>query len=270
MTVQHSSTKTLHAYGDSFVVGDQDDWWHLKDPNVRPRHNMRFEERLEYLKNHVSFVSLLAKHYGLNLQNHAIRGCGNYPQLDRLCTHLIEGVVKPGDIVLFGFSTFFRDRVQLHLYEAATTTKTGPHLIDRDLLAKDADTSRIIELDFFYVVSLLDKLSAKFGVPIIKFNLFDNALHYASKLVIDMCQPSNFLGYGQPGNTLIDILNDTWGVDSACFWTKNAANFNHDKLPVKPEHEYLYTYYRHPSIEGHKKIANWWIENNILELNNEK
>ena len=60
--------KTLHAFGDSFIVGDQDDWLHLKDPNIKYKHRMHFEERLEYVKYSVSFVSILAKHYNYNLQ----------------------------------------------------------------------------------------------------------------------------------------------------------------------------------------------------------
>jgi hypothetical protein len=250
-------TATLHAFGDSFIVGDLDDWLHLKDPNVKPTHKMQFEQRLEYVKYNVSFVSILAKHYNYNLQNHAYRGCGNYPQLDRLWTKLTDGTIKPGDVVLFGLTSMTRDRVLLRDFDLATSEKNGPLLLDREMLAKDADYQRIIELDFYYIVTMLSKLSEQFSVPIIKFNLFDNALYQATDHIKKICEVADFVGYNMPGNTLIDILNDTWGQE-----TVHPAG--HTSIKVDPEHEYLYTYYRHPSIEGHKKIAQWWIDHNIL------
>ena len=247
---------TLHAFGDSFIVGDLDDWLHLKDPNVKPKHKMQFEQRLEYVKHNVSFVSILAKHYNYNLQNHAYRGCGNYPQLDRLWTSLTTGTIKPGDIVLFGLTSMTRDRVLLRDFDIVTSEKNGPLLLDRELLDKGADYQRIFELDFYYIVTVLTRLSEQFNVPIFKFNLFDNALYQASDQVKKICKTKDFVGYNIPGNTVVDILNDTWG---------QAITHPHDhKGTVQPEHEYLYTYYRHPSIEGHKKIAQWWIDNDII------
>ena len=104
---------TLHAFGDSFIVGDQDDFLH--------NHNMTYDERVEYLKNNVSFVSILAKHYGYSLKNQSERGSGNFPQLDRLWLNLTNGVIKEGDIVLFGLTTFIRDRFQLINFEHSTS-----------------------------------------------------------------------------------------------------------------------------------------------------
>jgi hypothetical protein len=218
---------------------------------------MEWEERLHYLKYEVSFVAILAKHYGYNLKNYAERGSGNYPQLDRLWANLVNGTIKSGDIVLFGITTTIRDRFVLGDFEKSTSGRWGPCLVDRELLSKSVDRQRLLELDFYYLVTLLDRLEDQFNIKIIKFNLFDNSLDHATTDIRDLCWVKNFVGYDHRGNTLIDILNDTWGAGIA-------HSFVHHDAPVKPEHEYLYTVNRHPSIEGHKKIANWWILNNIL------
>ena len=250
-------TNTLHAFGDSFILGDQDDFLHVQDPNVTPTHNMQYGERIEYLKNNVSFVSILAKHYGYNLKNYSERGSGNFPQLDQLWLGLVSGSVKSGDIVLFGLSSFIRDRFQLTNFENSTSdTKSGPTLVDRELINKNLE--KIIEVDFYYVANMLDRLSEQFGVAIIKFNIFDNALYQSTQELKNICQVKDFIGYRLPGNTLLDILNDNWGENSV-------NQFDHTKITVKPEHEHLYTFYRHPSVDGHKKIASWWIANEIID-----
>jgi hypothetical protein len=250
-------TKTLHAFGDSFIVADQDDFLHFHHPKVVPTHGMEWDQRLHYLKYTVSFVAILADHYGYDLNNYAERGSGNYPQLDRLWLNLTNGTITPGDIVLFGLTTTIRDRFALTDFEKSTSDKWGPCLIDRDLLSKSADRQRILELDFYYLLTILDRLSEQFNVKIIKFNLFDNALDLATDDIKHICKVKDFVGYDVAGNTLIDILNDTWGAGVA-------HSFAHQEVTVLPEHEHLYTVNRHPSIEGHKKIAKWWILNNIM------
>ena len=250
-------TNTLHAFGDSFIVADQDDFLHFHHPKVVPTHNMEWDERLHYLKYTVSFVAILATYYGYDLKNYAERGSGNYPQLDRLWTNLINGTIKPGDIVLFGLTTTIRDRFALTDFEKLTSDKCGPCLLDRDLLSNRVDRQRILELDYYYILSLLDRLSHQFNIRIIKFNLFDNSLDNASHQVIDLCKVDDFVGWNVHGNTLIDILNDTWGGNTS-------YTFAHSEVVVSPEHEYLYTINRHPSIDGHKKIAQWWISNKII------
>jgi hypothetical protein len=256
-------TNTLHAFGDSFIVGDQDDFLHQKDPNVKPTHKMQYSERLHFIKYNISFVSILAKHYRYDLENYAVRGSGNYPQLDRLWAKLTEGKIKSGDIVLFGLTTMERDRVLLHRYSFDSTVNefTGPCLIDRDLISKEqmvANGERpILERDFYYITATLTQLSEQFNVPIIKFNLWDNALYNSSEQIKNVCKVKDFVGYDVPGNTVIDILNDTWG-------TPTIHPF-HTDLKIQPAYEHLYTYYRHPSVEGHKKIAQWWIDNQIIE-----
>lgn len=245
---------TLHAFGDSFIVGDQDDFLH-DVPDAA--HGMPWNERLVYLKTQVSFVAILAQHYGYDLKNHAERGSGNYPQLDCLWARLVDGTIKLGDVVLFGITTTIRDRFVLNDFEKSTGQNHGPCLVDRALVSKYADRQRILELDFYYLVTLLDRLEDQFGIKIIKFNLFDNSLDHATQQIKELCRVKNFVGHEVAGNTLVDILNDTWGSGIA-------HTFAHQEVPVTPEHDHLYTVNRHPSIEGHKKIANWWILNNIL------
>jgi len=247
-------SKQLHAFGDSFIVGDQDDFLH-EVPTAT--HGMPWDQRLEYLKTQVSFVSILAKHYGYDLTNYAERGTGNYPQIDRLWTNLINGNIKPGDLVLFGITTTIRDRFMLHEVDRCTSDKFGAFMVDRNLLDKNSDRQRLLELDYFYILSLLDQLSKKFNVRIIKFNLFDNSLDHANSKITDVCQVDDFVGWATPGNTLVDILNDSWG--QGVFYT-----FAHEEIKIPTGYEYLYTAKKHPSIEGHKKIADWWILNNIV------
>jgi len=247
-------TKKLHAFGDSFIVADQDDFLH-DNPNAS--HGMPWDERLHYLKYQISFVALLAQHYEYELKNYAERGSGNYPQLDKLWDGLISGAIKPGDLVLFGVTTTIRDRFILGDFEKTIFVNRGPCLVDQSLVTRYADRQRILELDFYYLVTVLDRLEDQFGIKIIKFNLFDNALDHSTDQVKKLCQVKNFVGIDVLGNTLIDILNDTWGAGIA-------HTFAHQEVSVAPQHEYLYTKNRHPSIEGHKKIANWWINNQII------
>ena len=88
----------IHAFGDSFVVGDQDDYINDKntDPESAPTHNMSEATRTEYLKYNVSFAALIAKQLDTKLKNHAVRGTGNFPQLDLLFDQLNnKGVLLP-------------------------------------------------------------------------------------------------------------------------------------------------------------------------------
>ena len=259
---------TLHAFGDSIMVGDLDDYLHLKDPNVKPNHRMQYNVRVEYLKYNVSFVSILAKHYGYDLKNYSVRGSGNYPQLDRVWHNLVNGNIKSGDIVLFGVSTVERDRLilQTFAFDPTVNEKTGPHLIDRDLLSKENWVANgeqpILDMDFYYINAILSQLSKQFDVKIIRCNLGDNALYQASDSIRHICKIENFVGIDTIVNTIYHILNDTWG--QPIVYPSNIDR--HKNLKVAPEYEYLYTYYRHPSAEGHKKIAQWWIDNNILTV----
>lgn len=248
----------IYAFGDSFVVGDQDDFY--GDPNTSktnpPTHGMTYDQRLEYLKYNVSFVSLIAKHLNAELVNVAERGSGNYPQLDKLKMELSSGTIVSGDIVLFGITSLLRDRITLHQFQKITDGSSGPSLIDRNLI-NEWDLDRISKIDLFYILAILEKLSKAYNVPIIKFNLFTNALAGESEETKKLYESVDSVCLINEGNTLIDILNDTWGQPTSYPY--------HDKLIVSPGYEHLYTNIKHPSIDGHKKIATWWVNNIINE-----
>ena len=236
-------TKTLHAFGDSFVLGDQDDF---------DKYPVQYQYRIDELKNKVSFASILARHYNLNYVNYADRGSGNYPQLDKLFLALTENKIQENDIVIFGLTTFVRDRFVLTEFNKATASNFGPSLVDKQSITQDI--SKVIDMDFYYINSVLNQLARKFNVKIIKFNLFDDLI--SSSANYRLSEFVDFIGYDVKGNTLIDILNDTWG--------KGIDHPYHDQLKVPKGYESLYTIKKHPSELGHKKIAEWWIKNNIL------
>ena len=146
------------AFGDSFVVGDLDDFGKNDvnyNPKFPPSHNMGYEERLEYLKYNISFVSIIAQKLNKELLNLASRGSSNFNQLDQLLFFISSGNLKPNDMIMFGITTTYRDRFSLQ----PTIKNTPVHLTTLDLI---------------YVLSILDSISKKYAVPIIKFNLFDN------------------------------------------------------------------------------------------------
>jgi hypothetical protein len=227
----------IFAFGDSFVLGDQDDF-HL---------HSNYEQHIEYLKHNVSFVSIIARHLSAELENYAIRGCGNYPQLDRLTYMILNNQIQSTDIVFFGLTTGARDRAKI----LDTDRSKNIGMIDRDLITS-ADYKTVIEIDYFYVLSTLEKISQEFNIKIVAFNLFENAVNYSIR------DPKKFnfdilVGPGLQGNTLIDILNDTWG--------KQIYYIDHVNLEVPMGYEQYYTANKHPSVLGHKKIAKWFLDN---------
>lgn len=238
----------IHAFGDSFVVGDQDDFLHETE---EAGHDMQFNERLHYLMYNVSFAALIAKELNEEFTNHAIRGSGNYPQIDILMQKILDGTITKKDTVLFGITTLVRDRQQLLAFENVTSYGRGPCMIDRELIPNKIED--IALLDHFYILSILENISAIYDVKIIKFYLFDNAR--ISKNTVDFI-PSNFVGFSESGTTLIDILNDTWDTGDKVGY--------HDCIDIPPGYEDMYTKYKHPSIKGHKKIANWFLTNGII------
>lgn len=227
--------KRLIALGDSFVVGDQDDFGPADcnyNPKFPPTHKMSYDERVEYLKYNVSFVSIIAKALDYELVNLSVRGTGNYHQMDALMRYIVENPLTADDVILYGLCSTTRDRVKFSEY------------------IKYEDTEIC---DLFYVISFLNQLTAQYGTKIIKFNIFENLyFQYDKKKVI--CNTDNFLGEGCGNNTLIDILNDTWGKE----YTKKVY---HTKLTIPSEVEQYYTWNKHPSILGHKKIAEWFLKN---------
>jgi hypothetical protein len=225
----------IHAFGDSFVVGDQDDYINDKntDPESAPTHNMSEATRTEYLKYNVSFAALIAKQLDTKLKNHAVRGTGNFPQLDLLFDQLNNKEITSNDVVLFGITTGIRDRAGLLDYNNLHKSLSVLHL------GNWAEIDAIPKTDQFYVLSILSQLSLMFNVRIIKFNLFTRALDY------------KFDDYLT--GTLVDILNDTYA--------QGITHPYHDQLKIPAGYQELYTYKKHPSIAGHKKIAHWFLDN---------
>ena len=239
----------IHAFGDSFVVGDQDDF--LDDTNTisAPAHGMNFGERVKFLKYNVSFVALIAKQLNVELINYAERGTGNFPQLDKLWLACNNNQINADDIVLFGMTTTTRDRIGCNIIEKTTSENYGEFLVDRQLITS-CNHGTIGVIDQFYILSVLEKITNLFNVRIIKFNLFDNPSDYSNVNNINFL---DFVGANIKGNTLIDIINDTWG--------QGIKNPYHDQLIIKNGYEQYYTTKKHPSILGHQKIANWFLKN---------
>lgn len=222
---------TLHAFGDSFVAADQDE-----------RHNDM--EYRHYLKYNVSFAALIAKHFNLHFKNYAEYGSGSYPQVDKLLLNIKNGNIKSTDTVLFGITASTRGR---HLIASVFPIKrvVNSILVDED--ANNIDTTA--QLDYYYILSILENISKTFNIRIIKFNLFND---WSTDL--NLSTITDFIGLNTPGNTLIDILNDTWGKEKQ-------DNIEHWLINIPAGYEHLYTPRKHPSIEGHKKIADWFINN---------
>jgi len=237
--------KRIVAFGDSFVVGDQDDFG-PKDINYNPKfpptHTMSYEERMNYLKYNVSFVSIIANELNYSLLNLADRGNGNYQQLDVLLKFISSNQLTSNDIIFYGITTTARDRIK--------------PIIDRgDEITREQQRHMEV-FDLFYILAVLNQISQQFNVRIIKFNLFENILDnlqdFSSTLV--KCNVNDFPGYGDGNNTLVDILNDTWGKG---FDRKPY----HTYLSVPDGYEKYYTWNKHPSIAGHQKIAAWFLNN---------
>lgn len=237
------------AYGDSFVMGDQDDFAH--DSKKKPLHNMGYDERVEYLRYNVSFTGLLAKHLNLISINRAERGSGNYPQLDKLYFDVENNIVEKDDVVLFGITTVTRDRISLGEFKRAVSGEYGESMIDRKLIQNHV-TDKIGEIDLFYILSILDSLSKKYSFNLLVFNLFDIPLFHLP-VIPDRFNFDNYLGWNIKGNSLIDIINDTWG--------KTNYHPYHTELLIPPGYENYYTEKKHPSVEGHKKISEWFLKN---------
>ena len=168
--------------------------------------------------------------------------------------NLLSGNIKENDIVLFGFTTIGRDRIQAMFCEKVVDYHQGEHIIDRVFL-NTAEHSDIFESDYFYIHSVLESISKRFNIRIIKFNLFDNPLDYSNKEVKKLYDFTDFIGHDNSNNTLIDILNDTWG--NRIRYLKES---DHTLLKIQPGYEKYYTRLNHPSVEGHKKIAAWFIK----------
>jgi len=228
---------TLFAFGDSFVVGDQDDFGSKS-------HGMNYNTRVEYLKYNVSFVSILAKYKNYNLKNFAECGSGNFPQLDLLMTSVLSNQITKDDVIFFGLTTFARDRSNLVLNKKYLRFyKNKGSAILHQTTARE-----LLTLDYLYVMNTLTFVNDTLKIPVVVINLFDSA---DCKIQYDIQ-----IGSGQPGNTLINVLNDTWG--------QATQHDYHSYLKIPKGYEHLYTKNKHPSVQGHQKIADWLQKLNTI------
>ena len=241
----HSSTTKIHAFGDSFVVGDQDDF--IDETR---------ENRIHFLKYNISFAAIIAKELGYSLTNHAVCGSGSFPQVDLLVQELLSGNIAKDDIILFGITALCRERTALWEFHKSADNCYGPCMVDRALLSS-GDFQKIMDLDFLYLMSMLTGIEATFGVSITRINLFDSiSVSNVDSKIMQNINPGNYVGYDVQGNTLIDILNDTWGIGKVTPY--------HDQIVIPNGYSHLYTEKKHPSVKGHKKIADWFLENTII------
>jgi hypothetical protein len=238
----------LFVFGDSFVSGDQDDFLEENKLFQPPAHNMDWYSRDEYLKYNVSFSSHIARSLGIDMLNYAKVGSGNQVQVDRLYSLALARKINTCDIVLFGLTSSWRDRAGIKVQFGS---KTLPMLNFAD---ESLSEDELAQRDYLYTNILLADLQIKYGFKMIVVNLWQN--------LIDL--PNNFrhvLGYQLAKNTLIDVLNDTWGIAGEP--TSYVGN-------IPSGYEFLYTrtrspYPAHPSAAGHKKIANWLLDQKLFD-----
>jgi hypothetical protein len=189
---------------------------------------------------------VLAKKLDVELINRAVSGCSNFFQLDTFYEDSVN--IKPADIVVFAFSTPWRDRFQLPIsYSNILEPVKGPWLGNFKLFEENHRRTAIA--DFFYTLSVIEKLEDLYNLRIIKFNAFHNVFEDATEDDLKKFQFKNFIGLHTPGNTLLDVLTDNWG---------NPVPRISDHSKWKPtKNSHLFTRNSHPNEEGHKVIANW-------------
>lgn len=230
----------IYAYGDSFVAGDQD----------IPGRIDAVTENMEFNRYNVSFASVLAKKLGAELINRGISGCSNFVQLDQLWVD--SEYIQPDDLVIFGFSTPWRDRFVIpYEHKSIIVPTRGPCILNAKLFNDNAH--RIPVVDFFYTLSVIEKLEEIHGFKVIKFNAFHNIFSDpVSPNDLEKFKFDRFIGLHTPGNTLIDVLTDNWG---------NCVPRISDHSNWIPEvNKHLFTAKSHPNVEGHIVIANWLHE----------
>jgi hypothetical protein len=239
---------TLYAFGDSFTLGDQDDF--LEESKSSPSHQMSYDERVEFLKYNVSFTSHIAKEINVNLKNFAVRGSGNFPQLDKLWQNVKNNSITKDDIVFFGFSSWYRDRLSIADHKRVYSFDFGPCMIDKELF-KTHELHCIQIIDLFQILSSLKCLQSFVGFKLVCLQMFD-ALEYRQDCFDLFSQFNFYIEGGRPGFTSIDILNDTWSQNIK-------YEGNHVKIEPPGQYQHLYTVNRHPSILGHKKISDFLL-----------
>ena len=237
----------LWAYGDSFVAGDQD---------IPNRVDAIFEHT-EYNRYNISFASHLARSLGIELINRGISGCSNFVQLDKLW--LDAPSISKDDIVIFSLTTPWRDRFTIpHSCPELVADTRGPTLVHRELVNGSQNFSRVAIIDLFYVLSVIEKIEKLFNIRVVKFNAFHNAIAEAEDADKKLFTFDNFIDIDIAGNTLLDLLTEEWGKNKK-------TDPDHTKLKPPAKYLHLFTSKYHPSLEGHKLIAEW-LENKLKEM----
>mgnify|MGYP003346645769 CR=1 FL=1 len=157
---------TFWAFGDSFILGDQDDFG-PGDCNYSAEHwqdhGMSYDQRIEWCRG-VSFARALAG--SLEYRNLAERGAGNFTSLDLV----YAAPIQSGDTVLFGISSTTRDRIRMLGYREARGL-VHPR-IDPELAAQYDQLTILGALEEFSLeeISLNDNFSPN--------NYYNNILNY--------------------------------------------------------------------------------------------
>jgi beta-1,4-mannosyl-glycoprotein beta-1,4-N-acetylglucosaminyltransferase len=69
-----------------------------------------------------------------------------------------------------------------------------PHTLDKIKKGSITVDINILEMDFYYINSVLSQLGAQFNVRMIRCNLGDNALYHASDHIKKICEVDDFVG----------------------------------------------------------------------------
>jgi len=232
----------IWAYGDSFVAGDQDD----------PARIDALPEIMEYNRYNISFASVLANRLNVKLINRGISGCSNLVQLDKLFKDAPN--IDPKDIVIFVLTSSLRDRFQIPLhYKEFVKDSRGPTLGDRTLF-KSSNMYEIPTADIFYVLSTIEKIENLHNIKIVKINAFHNFMDNCPNEERYKFQFKNFLGLHSKNNTILDILSDNWLSDN------HNKTEDHNKWTPPVEYQKYFTKKSHPSVEGHKKLSDWFYK----------
>jgi hypothetical protein len=225
----------IWAYGDSFVAGDVDG----------PRGDSELEQ-LQKNRYETSWAAQLSQILNCELTNRAVSGTSNFPQIDNLIADIDQ--IQKDDLVFFGITSALRERSWLfsRAKEFYKTLKTkeeyslgGQWLVETSKLE---DTDHLEKTDFLFTVAMLEKLEEIYNIKIIKFNAFAEMQCPSAK---------NFIGNNIPGNTLLHLVTDNWGVAGVDLFK---AHIRADPTGINSK---LLTKRCHPNYQGHTKIARW-------------
>jgi hypothetical protein len=244
--------KTLHVFGDSFVVGIQH-----KTENIFPSYITSHYEKVDYLKYNISFSSILAKHFNYKLINYAEEASGNLPQIDLLFSNIDK--IQKDDLIMFGLTSTNRDRASVLEFKEFHDRKEGQKIVHKSSLELDS----LAITDFYYILSILESIEKRFDLKIIKFNLFHNPLYKNFNPIFNF---NNFIDINKPCNTLVDMLVGNYdGIEPIL--TKDIPRPAQNVFEtLDTEQKQFFCIDMHPNKLGHIKIAQW-LKEKIEEMN---